>query len=100
MIRHTVLMKFRPEVTQASIDEVFKALADLKTKIPGLISFHGGPYSSPEGLNQGFTHGFSMDFSSEKERDAYLPHQEHDKVKDMIIPLIADNGLIAFDFSI
>jgi hypothetical protein len=41
-----------------------------------------------------------MDFSTEKERDAYLPHQEHEIVKGMIIPLLADNGVIAFDFSI
>lgn len=98
MIRHTVLLKFRPDVTQATIDEVFKALAALQEKISGIVSFHGGPYSSPEGLNQGFAHGFSMDFSSEKERDAYLPHPEHEIVKGMIIPLLADNGVIAFDF--
>jgi hypothetical protein len=98
MFRHMVLMKCRPDVTKAEIDDLFRLLADLQEKIPGLVSFSGGPYSSPEGLNQGFTHGFSMDFTSEQDRDAYFPHPDHEIVKGMILPLLTDGGLVAFDY--
>mmetsp|Transcript_26303 Transcript_26303/g.37697 ORF Transcript_26303/g.37697 Transcript_26303/m.37697 type:complete len:101 (+) Transcript_26303:147-449(+) len=98
MFRHMVLMKFRPEVTSAMIEDVFKALADLQGTIPGLLSFSGGVYSSSEGLNQGFTHGFSMDFNSLQERDAYFPHPDHEFVKGIIVPLLADGGILTFDY--
>ena len=95
MYRHMVLLKFKEDASQAQIDEIFKLLAGLA--VAGLVSFSGGPYSSPEGLNKGFTHGFSMDFSTEAERDAYFPHPEHESVKNLILPLVDD--VIAFDYA-
>ena len=100
MIRHIVLMKIRAGVPQKQIDAVFAALAGLKNKIPGVLSFDGGPYSSKEGLNKGFTHGFAMDFPSAAARDRYLPHPEHEKVKGKVVEVLDGgiDGVIAFDF--
>jgi len=75
-------------------------LDGLREKIPGLLDFSGGPYSSPEGLNQGFTHGFIMTFADEASRDAYLPHPDHEVVKQQILAHL-DGGLeavAAFDW--
>lgn len=52
-VTHVVLMKIRSEVTQSTIADLYTHLADLKSKIHGLLAFSGGPYSSMEGLNKG-----------------------------------------------
>ena len=98
MIRHVVLFQWKPGASQAKIDEMFAVLAALKGKIPGLLSFEGGPYSSPEGLNQGYTHGFIMTFTDAASRDAYLPHPEHEAAKEVVVPNLAH--VVAFDFEV
>ncbi|HAX89107.1 MAG TPA: hypothetical protein DCY91_23285 [Cyanobacteria bacterium UBA11370] len=75
-IQHMVLVQMKPEVTAEKITELFEALAQLKQLIPGITYFSGGPYSSPEGLNQGYTHGFLMTFESVEARNTYLWHPD------------------------
>ena len=101
MMHHLVVLKIKKNTRPAQITRMFAELDGLKKKIPGLLSFAGGPYSSPEGLNQGFTHGFVMTFQDGKARDGYLTHPEHEKVKESILPLLEGglDGVIAFDFS-
>jgi len=101
MIHHLVVLKIKKDAKPAQVTRMFAELDGLKKKIPGLLSFAGGPYSSPEGLNQGFTHGFVMTFSDGAARDGYLPHPEHEKVKERILPLLDGglDGVVAFDFS-
>ena len=60
MITHMVLLRLRKDVAEPDVDRIFSELAGLQRKIPGLQSFSGGPYSSPEGMGKGFTHGFCM----------------------------------------
>lgn len=96
---HIVVLKFKETASDELIESIFISLRSLLTenKIAGLESFTGGPYASPEGHNKGFTHAFSMIFSDEKSRDAYLPHPDHESVKQMIIPHADD--FIAFDYA-
>ncbi|MFN0008684.1 MAG: Dabb family protein [Planctomycetota bacterium] len=100
MITHVVLLRLRKTVPKAEIDRVFDRLAALKQRIPGLITFSGGAYSSPEGLHQGYTHGFVMTFADAAARDAYLPHPEHEKVKKLVLDVLDGglDGVVAFDF--
>lgn len=95
-IKHMVILKFKPDVPQATIDDLFRQLAGLQDQIAGILDFSGGPYSSEEGLNGGYTHGFCMTFTDAAARDAYLPHPDHEVVKGNIIPNI--DGVIAFDY--
>ena len=97
-IQHLVLLKFKPETTEEKIADLFAQLSELKDLIPGILNFNGGPYSSDEGRNKGFTHGFSMEFVSADARDVYLPHPEHERVKSAILPCVDD--VIAFDFEL
>jgi len=101
VITHVVLLKVRKDVAKSQVDEVFAALARLKGRIPGLLSFSCGPYSSPEGLNKGFTHGFVMMFIDAKSRDVYLPHPEHEKVKALVLAVLDGglDGVVAFDYA-
>jgi hypothetical protein len=100
MITHMVLFKVRRDVPQAEIDGIFADLAALRRRIDGITAFAGGPYSSPEGMQRGFTHGFCMTFSSATARDAYLPHPEHEQVKARVLKALDGGvaGALAFDF--
>ena len=95
-VYHVVLLKFKPETPAQTVAELFEALAALREVIPGIEDFRGGPYSSPEGLNQGYTHGFLMTFTGAAARDAYLTHPEHERVKDRFLPGV--ESVVAFDF--
>jgi hypothetical protein len=99
-IKHAVLLKFKSTTPSAKLEEIMAALDGLRGKIPGLLDFSGGAYSSPEGLNKGFTHGFVMTFTDAASRDAYLPHPEHEKVKEVIFPELDGglDGVVAFDW--
>jgi len=101
MIHHLVVLKIKRDTKPAHVTRMFTELDGLKKKVPGLVSFAGGPYSSPEGLNQGYTHGFVMTFRDGPARDGYLTHPEHEKIKERILPLLEGGlgGVVAFDFA-
>lgn len=97
-VQHMVLMKFKPETSDGTIAECYAKLAELQSVISGIEHYSGGPYASPEGLNKDFTHGFLMTFTDAAARDAYLPHPEHEKVKELLLTHLAD--VIVFDFEV
>lgn len=92
---HIVLVKFKPAKAHR-MTELFAALDGLRKLLPGFRSLQGGAYSSPEGLNQGYTHGFLMTFADAAARNHYLDHPEHEKVKQAFLPDL--EGVVAFDF--
>jgi hypothetical protein len=99
MIRHIVLIKFNPGIEEAVIDSLFDALAELGNQIAGMRGFDGGVSVSPEKLEQGFTHGFCIDFDDARARDAYLVHPAHQALGAELVKA-ADgeiSGLIVFD---
>ena len=93
-VQHLVLLSFKPG-QDVHAPALYAALTELR-KLPGMLDFRGGPYSSPEGLNSGFTHGFVMTFADAAARDHYLVHPEHEKLKAKFLPMI--EKVIAFDF--
>lgn len=97
-VKHYGVFEFKAEVTPAQIQTCFAEMQGMVGKIPGLLEMNHGPYDSPEGLNDGFTHGFIMTFDSPESRDAYLPHPEHERVKDIVVPRLA--RAIVFDFDV
>jgi Stress responsive A/B Barrel Domain len=92
---HCVFLKLKPS---ADAELIMKELAGLQTLVPGLVSFSGGANSSAEGLSRGFSHGFTMIFDSAAARDAYLPHIEHERVKQLVIAAIEPDGVCVVDF--
>ena len=100
MVKHVVLIRIRRDVPPDQIERLFAEIAGLRSKIPGIRDFSWGPYSSPEGLHRGFTHGFVMTFADEASRDAYLPHPDHERVKQQILPLLEGglDGVVVFDW--
>ena len=85
MIRHVVLFKLRKGLPEKVADDIFIALKALQQQMPGILSVSTGRDQSPEGLQRGNTHGFTVDFADAAARDAYLPHPAHQKVGAMIV---------------
>jgi hypothetical protein len=99
-VKHVVLLRFKPETSQATLNQLFAALDALRRTIPGLLDFSWGANSSPEGLAKGFTHGFVMTFADSAARDAYLPHPDHEAVKAQVLPWIEGgvDGVVVLDW--
>lgn len=98
MVRHYGMFEFKSEITEEQIEECFSEMMGMIGKIPGFEDMEYGPYKSPEGLNDGFTHGFIMTFDSPESRDAYLPHPEHERVKEIVVPRL--KRLVVFGFEV
>jgi hypothetical protein len=90
------MFQFHPEISNEQIENCFREMLGMIGKIPGLLSMENGPYESAEGLNDDFTHGFIMTFDTAESRDAYLPHPEHERVKDIVVPCLSK--VVVFDF--
>lgn len=98
-ISHTVLLKTASE--ESDVLRVFEELRALIKVVPGLLSFDGGKYTSPEGFNRGYTWGFNMMFTDAAARDAYLTHPAHVAAAQSVIAICEGgiNGVLAFDFA-
>jgi hypothetical protein len=96
LIKHIVLMKFKPEITAQQAEETIRECGRLREFIAGITDFISGPYSSPEGANQGYTHAFITTFVDVEHRDKYFPHPEHERVRDLLLSQV--ESALAFDF--
>jgi hypothetical protein len=93
---HVVSLKFKDSASKEQIKEVETAFRELKGKIPGITSLKWGTNVSPEKHDKGFTHCFVLTFATEKDRDAYLPHDAHKAFGKKLGPVMADVMVIDF----
>ncbi len=95
-LRHVVSFKFKETASKEDIHKIEEAFRALKTKIPQILTFEAGLNNSPEGLNKGCSHGWILTFDSEKGRDAYLVHPDHQEFGKLVRPWVADVFVIDF----
>ena len=95
MVYHIVLLTFKPG-HENRFQPLMTALRALRPKLSGMTGISGGPYDSPEGFNQGYTHGFIITFADAASRDHYLTHPDHEQVKADFLPLV--EKVVAFDY--
>jgi hypothetical protein len=103
MIRHVVLLRFDPQTSAETINEVFAGFGALAARLSGITAVSYGKNVSPEGLDRGYLHGFVMDFKSPSARDAYLAHPEHVAFAEgTVIPALAAglDSIAVFDYEI
>lgn len=98
MIRHILLIKFNNTADTAKIAAVQTLFESMPDKIEGVRSVEWGTNDSPEGLNKDFTHSVLMTFADEAARQRYLPHPEHEALKQVFVPLVED--IVVFDYSL
>ena len=102
MIRHIVLIKFRPDLDDAAIRHALDSVLALKERIGGIRAITAGANSSPEHMEKGFRHGFVVDFADAAARDAYLPHPAHAEVGKNLVEVAQGGaeGILVFDYEI
>jgi hypothetical protein len=86
LLRHVVLFGFKETSSAADVQSIVDAFIALPPKISEVKDFEWGTNSSPEGLNQGLSHAFTLTFHSEADRDAYLPHPAHQEFVALLGP--------------
>jgi hypothetical protein len=84
-LRHIVLLGFKKE---AETEDAVRRFVALRDEVPGIDDFEWGLNCSPEGLNHGLTHCFTLTFATAEARDAYLPHPAHVAFADWLKPQI------------
>ena len=92
---HVVLVRWKPEVSRAELDELTELTVAFPNTIPGVLAVHCGPSTSPEGLEQGFEWALVVSFASSSARDDYLPHPAHQPVAQLISRLAEQ--VVVFD---
>ncbi len=97
MIRHIVLLKARPEVTEAHIRSIFTDLHSLN--LPGILAIHSGRSESPEQIERGYLHGFTVDFSDWEALATYQAHTDHKRVGAALVAAAQGgiDGILVFD---
>ncbi|CAI4218507.1 unnamed protein product [Parascedosporium putredinis] len=78
-VTHIVLFQFKSSLEKSTIDKVYRRMLALKSEClhpvrsrPYIKSIQGGSDNSPEGLQNGITHAFVVEFASTWDRDYYV----------------------------
>lgn len=96
VLRHVVLFQFKDSSTADDVETIVKAFRGLPARIPQIKGFEWGTDVSPEGKADGFTHCFLVTFSSEADRDAYLPHPAHKEFVSIVGPHVEKVCVVDF----
>jgi len=96
LLRHVVLFKFNDQATAEIIGEIEQSFASLADKIPAIHSFEWGINNSPEERSKGLTHCFLVTFATEEDRQAYLPHPDHQAFVKFIAPYVEDVTVVDY----
>ena len=102
MIRHIVALRFPAGTTQQTKDDLYAALAGLKSQIEGILSFHASRNVTIEPLSRGFDDVFWFDFRDTAVRDVYLMHPAHQAIGARIVAATGGGaeGVFVFDVEV
>lgn len=102
MIRHIVLIRFRPDLTEPAIAAIFADLLGIKAKLPGVLSITAGRSESPEQIERGYRHGFIADFADWAVLEAYQNHPDHKRVGEALVAGAVGglDGILVFDLPV
>lgn len=76
MVEHMVLVKLKPGVSEAQIDEAIGSLRGLKNAVPNILELSVGRNITPE-RGQGYNLGLLVRFPNRDALAAYGPHPKH-----------------------
>lgn len=99
MIRHIVLIRFRPDITEAEIAALWDELRAIEGRVPGLLGISAGRSESPEKIERGYMHGFTVDFADWAALDAYQTHPDHKRLGARLVANAIGglDGILVFD---
>lgn len=99
MIRHIVLIRFRPGVGEPAIAAMFAELPGIAAQVPGILAVHAGRSESPEAIERGYLHGFTVDFAGWEALAAYQAHPDHRRLGAALVAAAEGglDGILVFD---
>ncbi|KAL7931670.1 hypothetical protein V8C35DRAFT_309202 [Trichoderma chlorosporum] len=104
-ITHTVLFQFKPEAPADDVKAACARFLALKescihptTEARYILSLKGGKDNSIEGLQNGITHAFVVEFASAEDRDYYVTTDPAHRDFVKTLGGIVDKGIVV-DFS-
>jgi hypothetical protein len=89
-LRHVVAFKFKPDVSDAQMQQATRDFHALKKKVPQILEFEGGPDLSYRKKTGKYTHCFIVTVKDEKELAAYGIHPDHKAFSKSVDPLLAE----------
>jgi len=89
-LRHVVAFKFKPEVSIEQMQRITTDFHALKSKIPQILEFEGGPDLSFQAKNGKFTHSFMVTVVDQKALATYGNHPDHKAFSKSADPLLAE----------
>lgn len=97
MIRHIVLIRFRQEVPEEKIGNILAALTPLCARLGA--TFAAGRSQSPEQIERGYMHGFTIDFPSWEALQTYADDPEHKAFGGQLVAHAEGGieGILVFD---
>jgi hypothetical protein len=100
MIRHIVLIRFQPQVTEAEVADIFTALPKLATQLD--FTYAAGRSQSPEKIERGYMHGFTIDFADWAALQTYADHPDHRAFGGQLVAHAVDgvDGILVFDMEV
>lgn len=101
MINHIVLLRFKKNISNQEINQVFESIKELANMFPGVTNFSWGKNNNQEDMSGGYEYGLFLQFDSEETRTAYQQHPFNKKIsKEIVIPTLCTqtNPAVVFDF--
>lgn len=91
-----------PETSESNISEIFSGLEQVTNKIEGAGNFYGGRSQSPEKIERGFMHGFTIDFDDWDALKIYADNEQHRELGARIVESARDgkDGIIVLDIEV
>ena len=97
MISHTVLLTWKPGITDDQVEEIQRELMALPSVITEIDTYRCGPNCGPGESNANFA--VVATFATLDEWKVYDTHPEHSRVRaDLMAPWIASRSVIQFSF--
>ncbi len=102
MIRHIVLIRFQSQVSDAEVTALFAAIPKLAARLPGVLAFAFGRSASPEKIERGYMHGFTIDFATWGDLQTYADHPDHKVFGGQLVAHAVGgiDGLLVFDMEV
>jgi hypothetical protein len=95
MIRHVVMLKWKPETTQAEVETLRSALAELPALVPSIVDYAFGTDLGSAPTN--FDFAVSAVFHDLDGYVTYRDHPEHVRVvQAFIAPHLAERAAVQF----
>lgn len=99
MIRHIVLIRFRDDITDAQAADLLAPLGPLSKRLG--FAAHWGRSESPEQIERGYLHGFTVDFPDWAALQAYQDDPGHTAFGAGLVAHAAGgiDGILVFDLA-